>query len=290
MHPILLGLNPIDLAVVGAVGVVAPVALRRRWAPWPVWALAAVAAGLSLRLERGSAPAVGLALPWLALALGTAVVAVPPALRRSWRAWTAEDVGTVVGAAWVVAAAASLVLSRAGVQPMGIYEPIVELSAVHFTYVGAGAVSLATGAAVRTRRRRSRPLGRAALALTVGAPPVVALGFLSDSISLPTQVGGAVLLTVGVWLTAGLELARAFGRDGDVRRAERVCLVVSGLAVWVPMVLAVAWAAGQHWSLPILSILDMARTHGAANAIGFIGAGLLAQRLARPTQEVTPWR
>lgn len=40
------------------------------------------------------------------------------------------------------------------------------------------------------------------------------------------------------------------------------------------MVLAVAWAAGQHWDVPALSIDAMARTHGATNAIGFVACGV----------------
>ncbi len=46
------------------------------------------------------------------------------------------------------------------------------------------------------------------------------------------------------------------------------------------MVLAVAWAAGQHWHVPALSIPDMARTHGIANALAFVLCGLLAARSA----------
>ena len=64
-------------------------------------------------------------------------------------------------------------------------------------------------------------------------------------------------------------------------------LTLVDLAVWAPMVLAVAWAAGQHWDVPILSIPDMARTHGVANALGFIGAGLLARHLDR--RQETAW-
>jgi hypothetical protein len=45
------------------------------------------------------------------------------------------------------------------------------------------------------------------------------------------------------------------------------------------MVLAVAWAAGQHWDVPLLSVPDMVRTHGAANALGFVLCGLLARRI-----------
>jgi hypothetical protein len=45
------------------------------------------------------------------------------------------------------------------------------------------------------------------------------------------------------------------------------------------MVLAVAWALGQHWDVPALSIPDMVRTHGVANAFAFVICGLLGRRL-----------
>jgi hypothetical protein len=46
------------------------------------------------------------------------------------------------------------------------------------------------------------------------------------------------------------------------------------------MALAVAWAAGQHGDVPVLSIPDMARTHGVTNALAFTLCGLLGRRLA----------
>ena len=49
-----------------------------------------------------------------------------------------------------------------------------------------------------------------------------------------------------------------------------------GVAIWIPMVLAVAWAAGQHWDIPALSIPAMERTHGLANSLAFVLGGLLA--------------
>jgi hypothetical protein len=61
--------------------------------------------------------------------------------------------------------------------------------------------------------------------------------------------------------------------------ARRLLLAVSGLAVWAPMALAVAWAAGQHWDVPALSIPAMVRWHGLPNAVGFVVAGLLAGRI-----------
>jgi hypothetical protein len=49
------------------------------------------------------------------------------------------------------------------------------------------------------------------------------------------------------------------------------------------MVLAVTWAAAQHWNVPALDIPAMARIHGSMNAVGFVGCGLLGYRRLRVT-------
>ena len=113
------------------------------------------------------------------------------------------------------------------------------------------------------------------MVLTAAAPPVVALGFVTGA-ALP-QVGGALLMTLGVWITATLQLNDAF-RSG-AHRVEATLLFISGLAIWVPMLLAVAWAAGQHWDVPVLSVHDMARTHGVVNTFAFVICGLVARRM-----------
>jgi hypothetical protein len=103
-----------------------------------------------------------------------------------------------------------------------------------------------------------------------------------------------------VWTTATLQLRRAVVGRRD--RGPAVLLAVSGLAVWLPMVLAVAWACGQHWRVPALSVPDMARTHGLANALAFTlcglvgraarvpGAGIRCAREQESTRRTPPWR
>ena len=92
-------------------------------------------------------------------------------------------------------------------------------------------------------------------------------------------------MAVGVCLTAALELTRVVRHQAA--GWARALLGISALAIWVPMALAVAWAAGQHWAIPVLSIPDMARTHGLANALGFILCGLIAGHLER--RQETTW-
>jgi hypothetical protein len=188
---------------------------------------------------------------------------------------TLTEVAEALAAAYCAAAAASLIASRLGWQLFGIGEPIVELTAVHFVFAGSAALVLAVAALGRARSKATRRLGIAAVVLTGGAPPLVALGFVSGWAT--AQVGGAVLLSLGVWSTSTLALRAVLDRDR--RPSVRVVLAVEGLATWIPMVLAVAWAAGQHWDVPALSVPDMARTHGLVNALAFVACGLIARRI-----------
>ena|SRR5438067_5662343 len=119
-----------------------------------------------------------------------------------------------------------------------------------------------------------------AVVATVAAPPIVALGFVTNA-ALP-QVGGAALLTAGVWATATVT-----GIDGRRRTSDHVTrslLAVCAAAPVVPMVLAVLWAAAQHWPIPALDIPAMAQIHGAVNFAGFVGCGLLGYRRLRITE------
>ncbi|MDQ2677984.1 MAG: YndJ family protein [Actinomycetota bacterium] len=242
----------VHAVVLGGVVIVLPLV----FGGWRRWALAGAAVAGSFMVPVGAASA-AVASIWFAVAAWTATVE----LRRPDTPLV--SVVRIAGGFGVVAASA-FVMSRGGVSLFGIGEPIVELTAVHFTYAGVGAVTLA--GAVATGR-----VGRLALLATAAAPPIVALGFV---VAHPVaQVGGAVLMSAGVLATATLQLHDAANRTGG----QRLLLTVSGLAPWAPMVLAVAWASSLYWNVPALSVPDMARTHGVMNVV-FVVAGLLARR------------
>jgi hypothetical protein len=266
------GFTLIDLAVVVGVVVVLPLAIGGAW--WR-WAAAGAAVAVVLPLDRGLVAAVGV-LPWLALTAAHLVGRVRRAGPLLF--WDRADVVGAVAALYALAAAGALVVSRLGLHLFDIREPIVELTAVHYLYAGTGALVLA--GAVRGPGRTAD----VAVALTAAAPPLVALGFVTRQ-ALP-QVGGALLMALGVWATAGLQLRELLVERGRptgrrVRRVRRVLLGVSGLAVWAPMVLALAWAAGQHGDVPHLAVADMVPLHGMPNALGFTVGGLLARRPPR---------
>lgn len=254
------GWTLIDLFVLAGVGIVLPLAMPSRG-----WWAAVAGTAVALALPDGWLAAT-FVLPWLA-------VAVVPAV-RSWRRPT-----EALAAAYAVVAAGALFVSRLGWELFGIGEPIVELTAVHFTYAGCGALTLARGNLVAWSRSSARVMWAAlawgSVATTAVAPPVVALGFVTGT-AVP-QVGGAVLMTVGVGATSLLQLRAA--QDPTGPPAARLLLGVSGLAAWVPMVLAVGWAAAQHVAVPALSIDDMVRVHGTLNGLGFVVCGLVGWRL-----------
>ncbi|HET7720302.1 MAG TPA: YndJ family transporter, partial [Acidimicrobiales bacterium] len=169
--------------------------------------------------------------------------------------------------------------SRLGLEPVGIGEPIVELTAVHFHFAGFAAALLAA----RTYEVAARVTPRWATAgtlLTIASPPVVAIGFTTGS--APAQIGGALLLSIGVWIVAALTLAAVLPLTAGA--GAKALLATSALSVGAPMVLAVFWAAGQHYDVPALDVPAMARIHGTLNAFGFSLAGLLgwAARDAAP--------
>jgi hypothetical protein len=118
--------------------------------------------------------------------------------------------------------------------------------------------------------------------ITAAAPPVIAIGFVTGWAT--PQVGGAALMALGVFSIAALELRVAM-TDRRSPWSRRALLAISGLAVWAPMLLAVTWAAGQHWSVPALSVPAMVRWHGLPNAIGFVIAGLAAGHVQTRREE-----
>ncbi len=259
-------LTLVDAVVVFGVAVVLPLALGGRW--WP-WGVAAVAVAVSLSLDEGIGAAI-LVLPWIGAATAEALRSIT-AGGSLGGPWSAHRAVNTLAAGYAGVAGVALAASRRGWELFGIGEPIVELTAVHYTYAGTASLVLALAAFERSRGA-ARRVGVGAIILTAAAPPIVAVGFTTGD-ALP-QVGGAVLMTMGVWLTGTLHLQHALRPIGTA--AARVLLGLSGVAIWVPMVFAIAWAAGQHWDVPVLSVPDMARWHGLPNALGFVLCGLAA--------------
>ncbi|MBE2250563.1 MAG: YndJ family transporter [Myxococcus sp.] len=240
-----------NAALVVGVGLVMPIAFGRAFTPWLVAALAVAA---SLSVAPGWPAAVVLA-PWLASCVVEGVVAIK---RRV--------LVRLVMAGFGATAALALVASRLEVTLFEIPEPIVKLTALHFSFAGVGALSLAN----RLVTERASASRRLAGLLVMLAPPVVALGFITRLAVF--QVGGAVVMSVGVCAVAALQVRAGLRREGPTR----ALLLLSAAAPWVAMGLAVAWAASQYWpQVPAPTVPDMVPTHGALNAFGFVLCGHL---------------
>ncbi len=250
-----------NVALVLGVGVVMPLAFKARFTPshftashFTAWQVAAVGVAASLSVPAGLPAALALS-PWVLLAIVEGVTA----LRR-------RVLVNAILAGFAGTASLALVASRLELTLFDIREPIVKLTAMHFTYAGVGALALAARVVEQSPTRWRR---RAGLLLMV-APPFTALGFITRLAFF--QVGGAVLMTVGVLFVAVVTFVEGARREGSVRWL----LFVSAAAPWVAMGLALLWAANQYWpQVPALSVPEMVPTHGALNAFGFVLCGLL---------------
>jgi YndJ-like protein len=249
--PLAFGLDPVTARLRGAVAVAGALAT----------------AGLALR--RDAAVAVALGTPWLVMTL----VAVVLAIEEWWhgrRTWAA--IGRSIVLAELAFGAAWLLFELADRRPLGVAPPFVELVAVHFSYAGFTAGTLATVTARRVAA--SRPVQTALMvSLVLAGPPVVGVGF---EFAPPLLVVGAVMLTLGLSMLAWLTLRVVVPAAGD--RLASVLLRASSVVVVVPMLLAVWWAIGMTTGLPAPSVPAMARSHGLANAVGFSFLGVLGWR------------
>jgi hypothetical protein len=258
----------VDLLLLLGITVIVPLALPLHpgmpdWAA-PSAVMAAVPVVLAYIIGRGEV-STALVVPWVAVSAVLLVAAVRhwltgPTLRGL--VWVGGNAYLVVGTSW-------LLFDRATMAVAGFGQPFVLLTAVHFHYAG-----FLTAVLVGCLWRH-RPHDRWAAAAAIGAiasPPIVAVGFTWVGW---LQVVGAILMTLAVWVAAGVMLARVVR---DVDRASAWLLGLSAVSVIVPMILAVQWAVGQNLGTPALSIPDMARTHGVLNAVGFCLLGVLGWR------------
>jgi len=236
----------------------------------------ATLAAISFLLPIGGAAAI-LASAWLLVcviaALGALAYLIQGRSLQPVRLATAAAVGYMAfGAVWVV-------LSRAGIAPLGLSPIVVELTAVHFHFTGFAATLMAALVLTSLHRERgtSRQIAIAASLLMIAGSPVVAAGWGTPFRVL--QVAGAILVAAGIMATAAV----LFFRTAILVESTpaRILLRVSALAPLVPMVLAVEYSAGHVFGFPTLDIRAMALIHGNLNALGFSLLGLIGWSIGR---------
>ncbi len=153
---------------------------------------------------------------------------------------------------------------------MGLPELAIQVSAVHFHFVGFGLVLMAGALA-----RRSSRLGTTAVYLLLGGTWLTPVGRLIGS---PIQLVAAAAVVVGL---AAL-LAGTFPLLGDSRipsAARRLHFVSIAFALFVGA--SAAWfVVGEALGRTHIDFGTMARLHGTFAAIGVVFCGLLGWRLA----------
>jgi len=165
--------------------------------------------------------------------------------------------------------AAALVLSRFGLRPLGIQEPIVLLTAVHFHYAGFATATIA--AATLSFARGSVLAGwlKKIVLLVAVLPFAVAAGFV---ISPALKTAAALAFSASV---AALAVALRASCKQVHERAARGLLHISAGAVFAGMVLAAIYAVVDFRGGDSVTITQMAKTHGLLNAFGYCLPALL---------------
>ncbi len=163
-----------------------------------------------------------------------------------------------VGAAWLVA-------FRSGFY-LGYGPTVAELTAVHFHYAGFGAILMS---ALALRHLHSRLSGGAGLLVVVGTP-LTAAGFALGTPAL--TLVGPILLAAGLLTNAALTAVVIAPRQPP---AARWLLTISSVAVLIPMILGVDYAAARIFPIPALDLRTMAIVHSDLNAVAYALIGLV---------------
>ena len=214
-----------------------------------------------------------LTAPWLVCTAAIAVGRLAPRAGGRRPAWpeSLADAAEVAACGWLVVGAVALTLSRAQLTYLGVPPELVELGAVHFSYAGFAAGTIAG----QLLRRHPSTTSSVAAVATVGGAVVVAVGHLTVR---PLELVGASSMTIGL-ATIGI----ATWSLAPPRSVARVLLRIAALSVILPMALALqyAWSLTTGGAHPPLAVI--ASIHGTLNAFGFSIGGLVAWRLlARP--------
>ena len=216
-----------------------------------------------------SAAAAILALPWFCFGCFLGFWGLMNFIRGGFKSLKAVCVTMSffylpIGCAWLVA-------SRYGLNPMGFQEPIVLLTAVHFHFAGFAAPLLtrATGAALGKAAVHTQRLFRAVAVGVLAGPGMLAAGFV---IGPRLKLAAALLLVsseIGLasFFLAALKAMRP--------RLAQAFVALSAASVLFAMVFAGIWAIGEFPLQPFVHLAQMAKLHGAANALGFTVCGLL---------------
>jgi hypothetical protein len=209
--------------------------------------------------------AAALALPWAVVCVAVALIGLLS--MRSVRSW--QTLAVNVGRMDLAVAAVWLLASRFGLRPLGIQEPIVLLTAVHFHYTGFISAAI-LGAALKASNgsRVAQPLQWFG-ALVLFVPFVVATGFVFSPF---LRMAGGIAMAVSM---AGFAVIQIVLAGSATSRVSRAYLYVSSMSVAAGMAIAAIYAVSEWLHRDWVVIPQVAQTHGVLNALGFSLCGVL---------------
>jgi hypothetical protein len=248
----------IEILLCWALLVLVPFALRSRLA-----VLAAIPAAASFAFPQGPLAA-ALAAPWALFCFALAATAARRFFKRRW-----NPIETIIdaGQGLIAVGGWGLVMSRAGMKPAGFEEPIVLLTAVHFTYTAFLAPYLIGLAGRRVGPWRTLLFSGVAV---VTATPILALGFVLHAFAL--KLAAVLLIAAGLAVFA-MDLVRIAADTPET--GPRLLLGVASFSIFWGMALAILYQLGY------VTIPAMTWSHGLLNGFGFATCGLVATRTWR---------
>lgn len=209
-----------------------------------------------------------LSIPWLGYTVCVAMTGVGRLLSR--KTLLDPGIGADAGLVFVAVGGMWLTISRAGLNPLGFSDAIVQLTAVHFHYAGFALPIVAGFTASRLQRSMLVPL-----AAIIGVPL--------------TAVG----ITIGGWLEwiaatamalAGVAIAGLLVRLSTHQSGPAQWLIgTAGTALLAGMSLSLGWSWSIRFGWEFLGLESMAATHGSLNALGFGLLGLIGLNMVTST-------
>jgi hypothetical protein len=228
----------------------------------------AVAALASLAFAPGQLSAAVAALYLLpATLVGAASVLRVASGLRDGSIWRPVELGRSAAGGFLFIGALFFVLHRQGFTFGAFHDLVMQLTAVHFHFVGFGLMLMAAELA------RRRPGFGIAVPLLLAAMLVTPIGFMTHP---AVQALGAVAVVVALLIIS----AGTFTTLGDVGPGSRRLVFVSAVFGLLVGGMATMYTIGEALGSPLISIAVMAPIHGGFGAIGVVFFGLLGWRLA----------
>lgn len=209
--------------------------------------------------------AAAITVPWLIFTIAVALVGLRRIVSR--RSLREPGVAIDAGLAFLAVGGSWLTISRAGLNPLGFSDAIVQLTAVHFHYAGF-ALPIVAGLVTHQLKKGSSVPGA-----VIAGVPLTAIGI--------TAGGNLEWFAATFMALAGLATAIYLTRIGiEARGVAQVLIIGAGLSLTAGMSLALGWAWAIKFGWDYLGLEGMAATHGSLNALGFGLLGLIGLNLA----------